>query len=392
MEEANHLKACESYGCKSCLLALSRERDQAQAYLDIAGVLMVAVDREGRITLINRRGCEVLGYLESELLGRDWFFCLPPDIREEVKEVFDCMMNGEIEPYEDRENPVQTKSGETRILAFRNTVLRDAEGRISGILFSGEDVTERKQAERERARFEALRQVDALKDQFLSILSHELRTPINVVSGFGSILDDELAGPLNSQQHTYLRKMLDGADVLLDLVNDLLDLSRIQAGKFAFSIRLASFVQIAAEVLENQKKRAAQKNQELLERLPPDLPEVTMDEQRVAQVLKILIGNAIKFTPLGGKIWLRAFVEGDSLRCEVEDDGIGIAAEDYPRLFSPFTQLDMSATRQEGGSGLGLSISKAIVEAHGGRIGVKSERGSGSLFWFTLPLKARESP
>ncbi|HEY9765525.1 MAG TPA: ATP-binding protein, partial [Chroococcales cyanobacterium] len=235
----------------------------------------------------------------------------------------------------------------------------------------------------------ALKQADILKDQFLSILSHELRTPINVVTGFGSILDDEIAGPLNEKQHDFLQKMLASADSLLLLVNDLLDMSRIQVGKFSISPLPMDFSEIAEGVIENLKPLAEKKGQKLLNLVPAELPTVTADDQRIAQVLNNLVGNAIKFTPPGGEISVKARIEGSFLFCEVEDNGPGIPPEDQKKLFTPFTQLDMSSTRRAGGTGLGLSIAKAIVTAHGGSIGVKSEVGKGSKFWFTLPLNGK---
>lgn len=266
-------------------------------------------------------------------------------------------------------------------------------GNEKRILAIVRDISERKQAEEERRQFHEeqeqlrlLKQSESLKDQFLSILSHELRTPINSISGFGSILEDGIAGPLNEKQHEYLRKILAGADNLLSLVNDILDISRIQAGQFAITPAPMSFQEVARETLENLKSLADRKHQSLCNEIPHDLPVAMADSLRITQVLSNLVNNAIKFTAEGGKIVVRASIKGDYLCCEVEDNGIGISREDIPKLFKRFTQLDMTLTRKAGGTGLGLSISKAIIEAHGGNIGVESEPGQGSVFWFTLPL------
>lgn len=229
-----------------------------------------------------------------------------------------------------------------------------------------------------------LRQADQAKDEFLSVISHELRTPLNFIMGFGSILQDEVAGPLEPKQHEYLEKMLNGADRMLILVNDLLDLAKIQAGKLDLLPQKADFVPVAEEAYTNLKPLSDQKGLELSTELPEKL-ELIMDGPRILQVLMNLLGNAIKFTPAGGKILLRGRFEDDALLVEIVDTGIGIAAEDLPKLFTRFRQLDMSSTRQAGGTGLGLSISKAIVESHGGQIGVRSAKGKGSTFWFRLP-------
>lgn len=260
--------------------------------------------------------------------------------------------------------------------------------RISGLI-AAKKATERNRRLMEQLQkaLDDLKQADKLKDQFLSILSHELRTPLNAIMGFGSILDDEIPGRLSDSQHDYLRKMVDGAETLLSLINDLLDMSRIQAGRFSLDPRWIDFPDIVTDVVANLAPLAEQKHHLLRSEVSSDLPPLWADEQRIIQVLTNLIHNAIKFTPVGGTITVRAGFEGAHLWCEVEDDGAGIAASDLIRLFRPFSQVDGSNTRQAGGTGLGLSIAKALVEAHGGVIGVRSQPGRGSTFWFRLPLQ-----
>ena len=245
----------------------------------------------------------------------------------------------------------------------------------------------RLEAEAAKKQLDAMRQADELKDQFLSILSHELRTPINALMGFGSILRDGLAGALNDEQQRYLDKMLSSADSLLALVDDLLDMSRIQAGRFSLHTTTMRLPSVAREVVGMLAPLAEQKGQSLVNEVPADLPALVADPQRVAQVLTNLIGNAIKFTPEGGHIRVGAAIADGALRTEVRDSGPGIAPAELPKLFQRFSQLSTGNARVAGGAGLGLSIVKALVEAHGGRVGVESEVGRGSTFWFTLPLK-----
>ncbi|HBN10004.1 MAG TPA: hypothetical protein DD435_15640 [Cyanobacteria bacterium UBA8530] len=183
--------------------------------------------------------------------------------------------------------------------------------------------------------------------------------------------------------------MLEGAENLMALVDDLLDLARMQAGRFSVIPQRVFFTEVASKAIENLKPLADRKHLALFGEIPVDLPPVMADPQRLGQVLSNLLNNAVSFTPEGGQIRVRAFIEGEWLRCEVKDTGVGIAPEDVPKLFKRFSQLDMTATRKARGTGLGLSISKAIVEAHGGQIGVESELGKGSTFWFTLPLPPR---
>jgi two-component system sensor histidine kinase BarA len=180
--------------------------------------------------------------------------------------------------------------------------------------------------------------------------------------------------------------MLRGADTLLSLVNDLLDMSRIQAGKFTLTPAAVSVPQVIDEVVTQLRPLAERKEQQLRVEVAPGLPTLLADPQRLAQILTNLINNAIKFTERGGTVMVRCRQDGDRMLCEVEDTGIGIAPGDLSKLFQRFTQLDMSPTRGAGGTGLGLAISKSLVEAHGGKIGVRSVLGRGSTFWFALPL------
>ncbi|MFN3429781.1 MAG: sensor histidine kinase [Candidatus Sericytochromatia bacterium] len=234
---------------------------------------------------------------------------------------------------------------------------------------------------------ERLHRADRVKDEFLSVISHELRTPLNFITGFASILDDELDGPLNPLQHLHLGKILSGSERMLHLVNDLLDFAKLQAGKFDLSPSPTAYAPLLEDVAASLRPLADHKHVAI--EVDVDVPgEPNVDETRVVQVLTNLVNNAIKFTAPGGRVRLAARVVGGEVLTEVTDTGVGIAETDIPKLFSRFKQLDMSATREASGTGLGLAISKALVEAHGGTIGVRSQRGEGSTFWFKLPFEA----
>ncbi|HEY9899618.1 MAG TPA: PAS domain-containing sensor histidine kinase [Pantanalinema sp.] len=266
------------------------------------------------------------------------------------------------------------------------TAVRDDEGHLLGFAKVTRDLTERRQAELEAAeQIEALKQADRYKDEFLSVISHELRTPLNFIMGFGSILQDELAGKLNAEQHEYVGKMLTGAERMLAQVKNLLDMSQMAAGAFRIAPSETRYEPVVDEAVSSLKPLAAQKGIAL--ECDVQVPRVVcIDGQRIIQVLGNLVENGIKFTPAGGKIRIAARLEEGSLLTEVADTGEGIDAEAIPRLFKRFQQLDMSTTREAGGIGLGLSISKTIVDAHGGTIGVRSEKGKGSTFWYRLPV------
>lgn len=341
------------------------------------------LDANGRIATWNKGAERIKGYKDAEIVGQPYeIFFSSEDVQAGKPQhlLAQARRRGHVEDLGWRTRKDGTRFWADAVI----TAIFDAQGKLTGYAKVTRDLTELEHLQREK--IEALQQADVLKDQFISILSHELRTPINSITGFGSILDDEVAGPLTEQQHEYLRKMLAGADTLLSLVNDLLDLSRIQAGRFHLSPQPYDFPMVVADALGSLHALAAPKHLRLINEVPRDLPPLIGDAQRIGQVLVNLVNNAIKFTPDGGTIRVRARVDGEDLRCEVEDTGIGIAEADLKKLFKPFTQVDMSSTRKAGGTGLGLTISKSLIEAHGGRIGVVSKPGSGSTFWFTLPL------
>jgi len=228
------------------------------------------------------------------------------------------------------------------------------------------------------------------KDQFLSNISHELRTPLNSIIGFTDLLlTQDLGPPLSAQQRDFLETVARNGHQLLQLINELLDLQRIAAGRMELKpepVVLATLLNEAASSVQAQ----AQKHEHTLVVTPPP-PELRVyaDAGRVRQVLLNLLSNAIKFTPDGGRITVVVAPANGAtdaeVRIAVTDTGIGIAPEDQPKLFKEFSQLDASASRKYEGTGLGLALSRQLVELHGGSMGVESEMGKGSTFWFTLP-------
>jgi signal transduction histidine kinase len=265
--------------------------------------------------------------------------------------------------------------------------LHGEDGEVDGVLLVDVDVSEIVAAERaHRREVETLRTVDRYKDEFLSVISHELRTPLNFIVGFASLLDDEAAGALNQRQHEFVGKILNGADRMLILVNDLLDFAKIKAGRLDLACVPTPYRDLLQEVVDTMTPLAQDKGQSL--ELHADVPGlVNIDGPRIMQVVTNLVSNAIKFTGHGGRVTINAYEAAGDLVTQVTDTGVGIAAEELPKLFQRFQQVDMSATRQAGGTGLGLAISKALVEAHGGQINVVSEPGKGSTFYFTIPLR-----
>jgi len=226
------------------------------------------------------------------------------------------------------------------------------------------------------------------KDQFLSNISHELRTPLNSIIGFTDLLlTEDLGAPLSAQQRDFLETAARNGRQLLQLINELLDLQRIAAGRMELHPESIELAGVFAEAAGNVQTQVQHHRHALVVTPPPPDLRVQADRGRVRQVLLNLLSNAIKFTPDGGRITVAVATVngGDFARIAVTDTGIGIAPEDQPKLFTEFSQIDASASRKHEGTGLGLALSRRLVEMQGGAIGVESEIGKGSTFWFTLP-------
>ncbi len=236
---------------------------------------------------------------------------------------------------------------------------------------------------------ERLRQVDALKDQFLANTSHELRTPLNGIIGLSESLRDGAAGKLPRAVHENLNMIATSGRRLANLINDILDFSRLRHQDLTLAIRDVDLAPVVDVVLKLLQPLAADKSVRLINQVPEDVPFVRSDEDRLQQILYNLVGNAVKFTHKG-KITVDAREENGYLRVSVADTGIGIEADQKDRIFESFEQGDGSVVRQYGGTGLGLSVTKKLVELHGGELSVESEPGVGSTFSFTLPVSQEQ--
>ena len=235
-----------------------------------------------------------------------------------------------------------------------------------------------------------LREVDQLKSQFLANMSHELRTPLNSIIGFSRVILKGIDGPVSDMQQQDLTAIYNSGQHLLGLINDVLDLARIEAGKMELNFEEVHLAEMTTSVMSTAKGLIKEKPIHLLQRIPTDMPAVRGDTMRVRQVLLNLISNASKFTDEGSITVETRVQRGPTGKLEalinVIDTGPGISTDDQEKLFKAFSQVDGSATRKSGGSGLGLSICANLVQLQNGRIGVHSENEKGSTFWFTLPL------
>ncbi len=365
---------------------LKESEEKYRTVVDTMSDGVLSIDAESRILFANRAVSEIFGYSAEELEGTNLVELMPRDLRELHRKALQAYLDTGVRnvPSGHLEGSGRHKSGREFPLS-----VSIGEGRHRGQpVFIGvvRDITERRQFEIElmQAR-EAALQSARMKSEFLANMSHEIRTPMNGVIGMtGLLLDTDLT----EEQTEFAETIRASAENLLVVINDILDFSKIEAGKFRLEVLDFDLLRTVEEVSELLAAHAAKKGLELAVFVHRDTPtHLRGDPARLWQVLMNLVNNALKFTEQG-EVVLRVtpvFEEGDRvvLRFEVVDTGVGIGEKEQSQLFLPFSQVDGSSTRTHGGTGLGLVISKELVNLMGGKIGVQSELGKGSTFWFT---------
>jgi PAS domain S-box-containing protein len=388
-------------------LALHESERKYRELVENANSIILRWTPEGRISFLNEFGQRFFGYAQAELHGRHVMGTIVPEAESggrNLKPLMDEICKNPA-AFEQNVNENMRRNGERVWIAWTNKIVMDQQGQVAEILSIGLDVTARKQAEEElRAIKVGLEQrvaertaelvvakehaeaADRLKSTFLAAMSHELRTPLNSVIGFTGLLLQGLAGPLNEEQAKQLRMVKDSGQHLLALINDVLDISKIESGQVEINNEPFDLPESFRKVLLAVKPMADKKDLGLVARVAEDVGQITSDRRRVEQILLNLLNNAIKFTE-AGEVRVECRLDKERVVTRVTDTGIGIKPEDIDRLFQPFRQLDDGLTRQYEGTGLGLAISRRLVECLGGTISVESQWGKGATFQFTLPVR-----
>ncbi|MDQ8202156.1 YfiR/HmsC family protein [Pelagicoccus sp. SDUM812003] len=371
------------------LTSLELERNKSQQYLDIAGVIMVAIDADRKVTLINQKGCDVLGVTAEGVIGEDWFETFVPEsVRSEVVDHFCGQMVGEVEQSEYFESKIVTRQGDERLIAWQNVLLRDDAGNVSGRLSSGEDITGRKRAEEQIKRLNrdlqeravALESANKDLEGFSYSVSHDLRAPLRHIDGFMEMLQERNAGSLDEKSIHYMVTIRDSAKRMGLLIDDLLAFSR--TGRQALSKRR---IDLKAKIESIVRAFEQETSGRTVEWKILDLPEVSADSTLMQAVLENLVGNAIKFTRSRevAKIEIGGYENSGEKVVFVRDNGVGFDMEYVDKLFGVFQRLHQADEFE--GTGIGLANVHRIISRHGGRVWAEGGLDRGATFYFSLP-------
>ncbi|MFP4006424.1 MAG: PAS domain S-box protein [Spirulinaceae cyanobacterium] len=380
-------------------IALAKERQIAQtklqtqfAAIEAATDGIAITDAKGNYIYLNRTHLELFGYSSlEELVGKPWSLMYYPEEAQRLEqEIFPQLLQTKTWR---GEGLARRKDGSTFTEEFSLTLMPGGE-----LVCVCRDITQRKQADAQirqtnqrLARINAeLERATRLKDEFLANMSHELRTPLNAILGLSEALQEEVYGSLSDRQCRSIQTIEKSGQHLLELINDILDLAKIESGKMELQLAPTSVRRLAESSLTFVKQMAQRKKIKLKTQLPPGDMRLAVDERRIRQALINLLSNAVKFTPEGGQITLelQGDVATETVNFSVIDTGIGIAPENLPKLFQPFVQIDSSLSRSYAGTGLGLALVQRVAEMHGGSVAVDSELGQGSTFIISLPWQS----
>ncbi|MDD1621404.1 MAG: response regulator [Methylococcaceae bacterium] len=390
----------------------SRQADEIEDLYNRAPCGYHSLDENGFIVRMNDTELSWLGYVREEVIGKMRYFDLmPPSSQQLIEEQF--LLFKERGWVRNLEFELVRRDGTILPILLNATAVRDEEGRYLASRSTVYDITDRKRAEEAlRQAKEAAEVATRIKSEFLANMSHELRTPLNAIIGFSEVLKDGLIGELTPEQQEYVTDIFSSGQHLLSLINDILDLSKIEAGKMVLDLEALDVDDTLNNSLSVIKEKAAAHRIQLRLEVAEPMGQAMLDARKTKQIIYNLLSNAVKFTPEAGRVTLRARkvsrsdieawtstaqtslrmpLQGNEfaefLELEIEDSGIGISDEDAPRLFHAFSQLDSSLSRETEGTGLGLILVLKLAQLHGGTMALSSEPARGSRFIVWLPWR-----
>jgi PAS domain S-box-containing protein len=374
---------------------------------------LMTTDPRGIITDVNKQTEALTGRTRDELIGAPFKACFTDPRRAEAG-INRVLLEGKVTNYE---LTAQAHDGTLTVVSYNASTFHDRDRKLQGVFVSARDMTELKRYEETLQQTNAeLEQASRMKSEFLANMSHELRTPLNAIIGFSELLKDGLVGELAPQQRGFIGDIFNSGNHLLSLINDILDLSKVEAGKMELDLEPVPVADLFANSLSIIREKAAQRHVRLELDAGSLLGTIWVDARKVKQILYNLLSNAVKFSDDGGQVILQAtrvpgaqvgqpsgswtcrgFVapaerHEEYLRISVSDTGIGIAEKGLDQLFQPFTQIDSGLSRKFEGTGLGLAMVKLLAELHGGAVAMESAEGEGSVFTVWLPMRKETNP
>lgn len=369
------------------LRAASEDRLRSQRIVEALPVAIAYLDRDLVCRWANEAFARMSGRAKSEVVGRpilDIFPEAPPGLAGLLQGCFTPGVRGEpLKLPFVQAVPGCPAARHWDVLALP---LLAENAQVDGILLAF-DVTEQVEGQQvQAARIAQLTELDRLKGDFIGMVSHELRTPLSAIAGYAEFLEDDTGGPLTAAQRSYVQAIQVAEARIRQMVDDLLDFARVEAGTFQLEVQSVDLVEATHQALALLVPAGQSGRVQLILSQAPIHLCVLADPERLQQVLLNVIGNGIKFTPPGGSVEVTLGQRGDVALVRVRDTGIGIPPDCLPKVFDRFYQVDSTSTRMRGGVGLGLALAKSLVERQGGQMGVESEVGQGTSFWFTLPL------
>ncbi len=352
--------------------SLAEKQRQLEHQIETAGDAIFNLDLEGLFTLFNREAQRLSGYRQEEILGKSYKELLCPEYFEQMEGLFSSDASSEALQ---RAIEVEffNKRGEQVPVEMRFSRL-ELDERVVGFQAIGRDIRERKRLEE-------------MKSQFIATISHDLRTPLASIMGFIEMVLEGTPGPLTEIQEEFMGIIYENSQRLLDLINHLLDVSKLETGRLHLEMETMKLDELITEVIKAIRPLVKEKGLELVVDIEEGLPETQGDPRRLEQVLNNLLSNAIKFTPEGGRVGVKAWQEDGQLKVSVADTGMGIPPGDLPHLFEPFHRATNATKKAIEGTGLGLHISKSLIEAHRGTIEAESELEKGTTFLLALPVR-----